>query len=438
MSHVDNGLIHAWLDGALMPGDPKRTAFEEHLELCDECRARVEAERRIRDRAADVLKSVAPDAVRVEPFEQMIARRRAERAAAEAVPAAPDDVPGRVDTAPPATAAPSRRRRRFVPLAWAASLLMAVSAGWFARTWLPSRYVPADQVAERPVVETDLAPTAAAPARDAVAEPQAIPPATAAPPTSAAGSVVSETRGDAAGAGAATGLRNAAVGAVGAQEEKVAAKVEAEARAADTAAGVTSRPLNETRRLANAMMADDTARSNAVRLQPSAPALSAREAGGGADPVLEAYRSARWETVTEAVATERLGRTPLRIEGLPVDSLTAAPSGGRWLVRVVQSIGPDGATAEILQWPTPLALDQVVVAGQAAGDTTVDAVRQRVEAAQRADAGRRAELLAAITEKPGPVPAERPAVRVDVLGFSVVLRADVSADSLKVLATRVR
>jgi len=277
MSHVDDGLIHAWLDGALFPGDPKRVAFEKHLGLCDECQARVEEARRIRDRAADVLKSLAPDAVRVEPFEQMIARRRAERAAAEAGPAARDDVPGRVDAATPITAAPSRRRRRFIPLAWAASLLMAVSAGWFGRTYLPSRTVPADQVAEQPVAESDLAPTAAAPARDAVAEPQAVPPATIAPPMSAAAGVSRESRGDAA-AGDPTRLRDAAVGAVGAQEEKVAAaKTEAEARAADTAAGVTARPMNETRQLANAMKADDTTRSNAVRVQPSAPALLASE-----------------------------------------------------------------------------------------------------------------------------------------------------------------
>jgi len=154
--------------------------------------------------------------------------------------------------------------------------------------------------------------------------------------------------------------------------------------------------------------------------------------------VLEAYRSARWETVTEAVAAERLGRTPLRIEGVPVDSLAAASSGGRWLVRVVQSIGSAGETAEILQWPTPLALDEVVVAGQAAGDTAVNAARQRAQAAQRADAGRRAELRAMVNQKPAPAPAERPAVRVAVLGFSVVLRADVSPDSLKALAARVR
>ncbi len=433
MSHVDDGLIAAWLDGALFAGDPKRTAFEKHLELCDECRERVEVERRIRDRAADVLRSAAPDAVRVEPFETMIAARLAARAAAEAGPATRDDVPGRVDSATPITSAPSRRRRRFVPLAWAASLLMAVSAGWFARMYLPARNASFNEVAERPAAGSDIAPPTVAPTADALRRGAAAPVRTGAappPPT------VSREAGVAAAGGGAAAARDQAVGNLAAGEAKSALKSEAETRVADTVmAGGTMRPTEETRRLANAMMADESTRAKALLVQPASPVAFAGETAGEPGPALDAVRTARWMPVTEAVAAERLGRAPARIEDLPVDSLGAAPYAGGWMVRVVQRLGPGDATAEIVQWPLAVPLNDLVVTGQSAAGRGVaaDSARQRVEAA-----GRRAETITATVPRPAARLDDRPALQVDVIGYRVLIRADVSLDSLRVLSTRIR
>lgn len=425
MSHVDDGLIHAWLDGALFAGDPKRTAFEKHLELCDECRDRVEAERRVRDRAADVLRSAAPDAVRVEPFEQMIAARLAARAAAAAGPAARDDVPGRVDSATPVTTAPSHRRRRFVPLAWAASLLMAVTAGWFARVYLPVRSASSDQVAERPATESDVAPTAAAPITDAMRR------------SEPAADTASREAGVQAAGGGVAAARDQAVGNLAAGEAKAAAKTEAETRMADTVTvGGMRRPTEETRRLANAMMADETTQAKPLVVQPASPARLARETAGESVQVIDALRTARWEPVTEAVAAERLGRAPARIEGLPVDSLVAAPYADGWAVKVVQLLGPGGATAEILQWPMAVQMNELVVTAQAEAGrgVTADSARQRVESAVR-----RAEvMIPAAAPPPSLRPDDRPTLQLDVIGYRVLIRADVSPDSLRALSTRVR
>jgi hypothetical protein len=205
---------------------------------------------------------------------------------------------------------------------------------------------------------------------------------------------------------------------------------------ADTVtAGGTRRPTEETRRLANAMMADESTRAKALVVQPAAPASLARESADASAPALEAYRSARWEPVTEAVATERLGRAPARIEGLSIDSLSAAPYAGGWMVRVVQPLGPGGASAEILQWPIAVQLDELVVTGQsaAARGVAADTARQRVESA-----GRRAEVVTAAAPRPAARLDDRPTLQLDVIGYRVLIRADVSPDSLRVLAARVR
>lgn len=435
MSHVDDGLIHAWLDGALRPGDPERVALEAHLSECDECRARVDAERRIRDRATEVLRAAAPDAVRVEPFEPMIAARLAALAAAEAAAASaaePETVPGRVESTTPIAEAPSRRRRRYVPLAWAASLALAVSAGWFARAYLPE-----------PVMQegTETLARDAALEGDAVQPPAASLEAPAGPPAPAGAQRVAG--GEAAVPGArSTARRDDEAGRM-TTGGLAAAKTEEETRAANQAvAGQVRRPTEETKRLADAMVLDTARAQEAMQKAAAPPAAAFAVTEVGADAAVTAalatYRTAGWETVTEAEATARLGKAPSRIEGVAIDSLQAVRHEGVWLIRVLQPIGP-GASAEILQWPEALNLEAVVVTGAVAGEQRNAAARRVVSADSVARLReRQAAVSALVAPRPAAPVSDRPALQLRSPGFRLLLRADVGADSLSALAARIR
>ena len=105
MQHVDEGRLHAWLDGELPPaGSEGARALERHLDECAACRARAAEERRIRDDASSILR-------RADPVEQP----------------APGVIPF------PAPAPARRTARPWVALGWAASVLIALGIGWMAR-----------------------------------------------------------------------------------------------------------------------------------------------------------------------------------------------------------------------------------------------------------------------------------------------------------------
>ena len=102
MSHVDEGTLHAYLDGELPPAE--RTALETHLADCATCRTTLTEERALRERASAVLGSARPAERPAPPLEQL--RRESKRS-------------------------PWRVRRSF---AWAASLALALGLGYSLRT----------------------------------------------------------------------------------------------------------------------------------------------------------------------------------------------------------------------------------------------------------------------------------------------------------------
>src|SRR6266513_4491663 len=102
MSQVDEGTLHAYLDGELTSAE--RTSLDAHLAGCDTCRATFTKERALREQASAVLGSARPVERPAPPLHQL--RRE------------PKQSPWRV-------------RRSF---AWAASIALALGVGYYMRS----------------------------------------------------------------------------------------------------------------------------------------------------------------------------------------------------------------------------------------------------------------------------------------------------------------
>lgn len=99
MSHVDDGALHAYLDGELSPAE--RVELEAHLAGCAACRTRLADERALVQRAGELLGRALPPERAAPPLQQLGRRRTV--------------------------------RRWGIPLSWAASVLLAVSLGYYMR-----------------------------------------------------------------------------------------------------------------------------------------------------------------------------------------------------------------------------------------------------------------------------------------------------------------
>jgi hypothetical protein len=113
MWHVDEGALHAWLDDALdaLPEAEVRR-IREHLSGCGECARRLEEARTLRAEARAVLAWATPDLRELPTLEEL--RQRARGGAGRG-----------------ATGVHLRR------LGWAASVVLAVGAGWLLRGGWP-------------------------------------------------------------------------------------------------------------------------------------------------------------------------------------------------------------------------------------------------------------------------------------------------------------
>jgi hypothetical protein len=123
MKHVRDGELHAYLDGALdsLPGG-RGEDIRAHLSGCAVCRERLEEEERIRADALEIMEGAMAAPVEEPPFEEI--RRMS------AAPPAPETPSGD-------EAAPSGEGRRGgswsvrgLPLAWAATVIVALGVGW--------------------------------------------------------------------------------------------------------------------------------------------------------------------------------------------------------------------------------------------------------------------------------------------------------------------
>ena len=111
MSHVDEGQIHTYLDRQLEFAEAEaRERFEAHVSECAECAALVEQERSFHGRAAAVLEQSEPELVEAPAFDHVVARATARSKSASV-----------------------KKLNRTRSLAWAASIVLAVAVGWYAR-----------------------------------------------------------------------------------------------------------------------------------------------------------------------------------------------------------------------------------------------------------------------------------------------------------------
>lgn len=125
MRHVDDGTLHAWLDGEVT--DPAVVAWvDAHLRDCTECATRL-ADARSTIEHADALLALSAPAFDTPPFARIVERADA-----------------------PAAGVP-RRRQWALAAGWAASVLLAAALGWAARDLaMPGAPAPAAIVAEAP------------------------------------------------------------------------------------------------------------------------------------------------------------------------------------------------------------------------------------------------------------------------------------------------
>jgi len=112
--------LHAHVDGALAPDDPAWIAAEAHLEQCDDCRGRLAEARQLRGTVGRILAGADAPGTERPAFGDLVekARSRREERRGAAIRGGPS------------------WWRSPAKLAWAASLVLAVGAGWMGRALL--------------------------------------------------------------------------------------------------------------------------------------------------------------------------------------------------------------------------------------------------------------------------------------------------------------
>ncbi len=121
MPHIAEGDLHAWLDGEIPDDSAEGKSIRLHLESCPECAARLDEASRVRSRARGILAGATPGG-EAPGFGEI--RRRAETAASER---------------PANGTEPLGWRRGWFSaqrLGWAATVMLALGAGWIGRAVL--------------------------------------------------------------------------------------------------------------------------------------------------------------------------------------------------------------------------------------------------------------------------------------------------------------
>jgi hypothetical protein len=129
MRHVNEGEIHAYLDGALdLVAGEDATAIREHLSTCEDCARLLEEERGIREGAGEILRDSDPVEIPLPPLEEL-----RERALAPPAPEQEDEL---------ALSRHARWNAWQIPLTWAATVILALGIGWRVGVQFPGTSAP--------------------------------------------------------------------------------------------------------------------------------------------------------------------------------------------------------------------------------------------------------------------------------------------------------
>ena len=406
MSHVDEGQLHAYLDGAL-GSDELRSRVEDHLRLCADCRSRLDAARRDRDEAGQILALLDPGEVRVPPMEEL-------RGEGQGADQGADQGAARGLTwGERASGAGSRRSGPAIPLrlAWAASVLLALGGGWMLR----SAAMPGEEGA------TSRVATAVS---------------------------MTETRGAAAADHAADqGADRAADPAV------------ALAAPAPPVPAPDQAPVAESRTVAGLAPVPDLARNLAAD-RASEPARAPTMDAATGDLDLALAESTAWVDISPAAAAALLGQPPLELEGIPWERFEVLQAEDHVLIRSFHPLD-DGVRIELLQgrrqgeaealgaWSAETRLGQTQTRADPTGPVPARPAQARgaqARAAQAppAQAPPAQELMRALAEANVPFPPAGSApeghalVRSEREGISYLLRGPVEREVLEGLLQRVR
>jgi hypothetical protein len=311
MPHVDEGTLHALLDGALRAEDPARAAaVEAHLQACPDCRALAGEAAETRAAVGRILDATEPD---IRPDFQEVLVRAGGTLRQEGA----DDRASRL----------RRHARTTRAAAWAATVVLALGTGYLIRDRLVTDTSPTT------TARVDAAEARGTPTGDAAARTEARP-TPAAPDRTAPDRTAPER---------AAPERAAEAPARAAAREPEPPRV-AGARTDDAAAvGAT---VGEAR-IAEAGMeaAEDgpTAHREDVELRRVVPAPELSLA-------LEAMHvAAEWRDVTPDDARALVDGTLLVLRDAEIISLQALGTGARARVRSVQRLD-GGLDLQVLQW----------------------------------------------------------------------------------------
>jgi len=266
MKHLDEGQLQAWLDRPRSGlGSGEARVIEDHLRACEACARRLAELRRLDARADSILSSVDPNDGSLPPFGEVEARSHRG---------------GRH----------RRPRRRWVPLAWAASFVVALGAGWLTNDLRRGRDVAVESGPSEPAQL--------------------------------------EAPSDTEGA-----LEPGVVRGRMTNEESDPLPLAGEAPSAGDAPSTTNAPSAARAPSAGDAPSTTSAPSAADALRARAP-RPAREASAGGEG------SAAWRPVTRAVAGEEAGFEVLAVPGLEIVAVEIGALESAPAVRVRQALGP--------------------------------------------------------------------------------------------------